>query len=183
MKRLVLITAALGDARDRRRRRRAPEDDGYEPGLRHAHRHDAGHVRTQTYTCAGQTIEVSSGRYTGTARARRPISPARWSVVSRASTTRRRSSAGSTAGSSSRASDNRTHTRFTAVITDGKLDGWLSGSAGRRDGRVLGSLAGTFTTAGGLSGGQLGTGTGTNAALLLSHVDCGGDKRRAPACS
>ena len=130
------------------------------------------HVRTQTYTCAGQTIEVSSGRYAGTAASSTGdlAGPMELRINSVYNTTKKLGWADGRLVIG--ASDNRTHTRFTAVITDGKLDGWLSGSAGRRDGRVLGSLSGTFTTAGGLSGGQLGTGTGTNAALLLSHADC-----------
>ena len=111
----------------------------------------ASHVQTQTYTCAGRTIEVSSGRYTGTAASTTGdlAGPLELRINSVYNTTKKLGSADGRLVIG--ASDDRTHTRFSAVLTDGKLDGWLSGSAGHRDGRLLGSLSGTFTTAGGLS--------------------------------
>lgn len=132
----------------------------------------ASHVRTQTYTCAGQTIEVSSGRYTGTAASSTGdlAGPLELRINSVYNTTKKLGWASGRLVVG--ASDNRSHARFEAVIADGKLDGWLNGSAGHRDGRLLGSLSGTFTTAGGLSGGQFGTGTVTNTGLLLGHADC-----------
>ncbi len=55
-------------------------------------------VRTQTYTCDGQTFEVTTGRWSGTSTSTTPdLNGATDDLRRRASTTRRRSSAGSTA--------------------------------------------------------------------------------------
>ena len=96
------------------------------------------HVSTRTVTCDGQTIEISTGRYTGTvgehdAGSRRPGRAA----ASTASTTRRRSSARSTARCGSARPTTARRRAFTAINSDGKLDGWLRGSAGHRDGADL----------------------------------------------
>jgi hypothetical protein len=131
----------------------------------------ASHVQTRTYTCGTDTIEVSTGRYTGTATSTTGdlAGPLELRVSSVYNATKKLGWADGRLVIG--ASDDRTHARFSAVLADGKLDGWLNGSAGHRDGSLIGSLAGTFTTAGGLSG-QFGTGTGANAGLLVKHADC-----------
>ena len=140
----------------------------------------ASHVTTRTYSCAGQTVEVSHGRYAGTATSTTGdlAGPVDVRLTSVYNTTKKLGWADGRIVIG--ASDDRTHARFSAVITDGKLDGWLSGSAGHRDGSLIGSLAGTFTPAGGLSG-QFGTGTGTNAALLVKHADCRASDKPRPS--
>ncbi len=130
------------------------------------------HLQTRTVTCEGQTIEISKGRYTGTSTSTTPdlTGPVELKVHSVYNTTKK---LGWVAGHLKlRAEDERSNARFTAVNVDGKLDGWLTGKAGYRDGILLGSLTGSFSKTGGLSDGQLGTGTGTNAAILASRIDC-----------
>ncbi len=136
-------------------------------------------LRTQTLTCDGGQLEVSSARYTGTATSGTPdlAGPMELRVYSVYNTTKKLGWAEGRLVVG--ASDDRTHARFTAVNVNGTLDGWLSGSAGHRDGGLFGSFSGSFTTAGGLTSGQLGTGTGTNAALLVKRADCrAADKTR-----
>jgi hypothetical protein len=131
------------------------------------------HLQTRTLSCAGgQTVEVATARYTGTATsATSDLSgPVRLRVYSVYNTTRK---LGWVEGSLVvGASDNRTIATFSAVNSDGKLDGWLRGSAGHRDGRLVGSFTASFTPNGGLSAGQFGTGTSTNGALLIKSAGC-----------
>lgn len=130
------------------------------------------HLTTRTLTCDGQTIEISTGRYTGTATSSTPdlAGPVELRVHSVYNTTTK---LGWVDGSLKiRASDNRSNARFSAVNSDGKLDGWLRGTAGHRDGILFGSISGTFSKSGGLTDGQLGTGTGANAAVLAKRADC-----------
>jgi hypothetical protein len=130
------------------------------------------HLTTRTLMCAGQTIEISTGRYTGTSTSSTPdlAGPVELRVHSVYNTTTK---LGWVDGSLKiRASDNRSNARFSAVNSDGKLDGWLRGSAGHRDGILFGSISGTFSKSGGLTDGQLGTGTGANTAVLAKRADC-----------
>lgn len=129
------------------------------------------HLQTRTLTCEGQTIEISTGRYTGTATSATPDlnGPIELQVHSVYNTTKK---LGWVEGHLKiRGADDRSNARFAAVNTDGKLDGWLNGQAGHRHGSLLGSIAGSFSKDTGLSG-QLGTGTGANAALLVQRIDC-----------
>jgi hypothetical protein len=130
------------------------------------------HLQTRTLNCAGQTIEISTGRYTGTSTSATPDlnGPVTLSVHSVYNATKK---LGWVEGHLRiRGADDRSNARFAAVNSDGKLDGWLNGRAGHRGGSLLGSIAGSFSKDGGLSGGQLGTGTGANAALLVKRIDC-----------
>jgi hypothetical protein len=130
------------------------------------------HLTTRTLTCAGQTIEISNGRYTGMSVSTTPdlAGPIELRVHSVYNTTTK---LGWVEGNLKiRAGDDRSNARFSAVNSDGKLDGWLRGSAGHRDGILFGSLSGSFTKSGGLTDGQLGTGTGANTAVLAKRVDC-----------
>ncbi len=93
------------------------------------------HLSTRTLTCDGQTIEISTGRYTGTSTSTTPdlAGPIELRVHSVYNTTTK---LGWVDGQLKiRATDNRSNLRVTAVNTDGKLDGWVRGSAGRRDRR------------------------------------------------
>ena len=139
------------------------------------------HLETRTLTCATQTIEISTGRYTGTATSATPDlnGPVELKVHSVYNTTKK---LGWVEGHLKiRGADDRSSARFVAVNSDGKLDGWLNGSAGHRDGSLLGSIAGSFSKTSGLEGGQLGTGTGANTALLVKRVDCDSAAKTRPS--
>jgi hypothetical protein len=133
----------------------------------------ASNVRTRTLSCeGGQTLELSNGRYTGTATSTTGdlAGPLELRIHSTYNATKK---LGWVEGHLViGAADDRTRANFVGVNVDGKLDGWLHGSAGHRDGRLIGSFSASFTPAGGLSGGQLGTGTGTNAALQFKGARC-----------
>jgi len=130
------------------------------------------HLSTRTVTCDGQTIEVSTGRYTGMSTSTTPdlAGPIELKVHSVYNTTTK---LGTVDGYLKiRATDNRSNARFSAVNTDGKLDGWLRGTAGHRDGTVFGSISGSFSKTGGLTDGALGAGTGANTAVLAKRAEC-----------
>ena len=139
------------------------------------------HLTTRTLTCAGQTIEISTGRYTGTSTSSTPdlAGPVELRVRSVYNTTTK---LGWVDGSLKiRATDNRSNARFSAVNSDGKLDGWLRGRAGHRDGILFGSISGSFSKSGGLTNGQLGTGTGANVAVLAKRADCSASETARPS--
>jgi len=138
-------------------------------------------VRTQTYTCEGQTFEVTTGRWSGT-------STSTTTDLNGAATVHVKSFYNATKklgwveGSLTiSGADDRTHAGFSAVNTDGKLDGWLRGHAGRGDGALFGSLSGSFSKTGGLTGGAIGSGTNTNAALLVRGLRCKTEKPTRPS--
>jgi hypothetical protein len=141
----------------------------------------AANVQTRTLTCAGQTIEITTGRYTGTATSSTGDlnGPVELHVKSVYNVTRK---LGWIDGRLKiRGADDRTHAGFSAVNVDGKLDGWLRGSAGHRDGILFGSLAGSFSKTGGLTDGTIGTGTGANAAVIAKRTDCRDEKPARPS--
>jgi hypothetical protein len=139
------------------------------------------HLTTRTLTCAGQTIEISNGRYTGTSTSTTPdlAGPVELRVHSVYNTTTKLGWVDGTL--KIRASDNRSNARFTAVNSDGKLDGWLRGTAGHRDGILFGSISGSFTKSGGLTDGQVGTGSGANTAVLAKRADCTASETTRPS--
>src|SRR6187551_661661 len=180
MKRLILITAALGAL------------VAASAAVAHLRTGDvtqvsatlsagtAANVQTRTLTCDGQTIEMTLGHYSGTATSTTTElnGPVDLFVKSTYNTTKK---LGWVDGwVKVRASDRRTRASFTAINVDGKLDGWLRGSASHR-GVLFGSLAGSFSKAGGLTDGTLGTGTGSNAAVIAKRIDCGGEKPTRPS--
>src|SRR3989337_438362 len=124
------------------------------------------HLTTRTLTCAGQTIEVSNGRYTGTSTSSTPdlAGPVELRVRS---VYNRTTKLGWVDGSLKiRATDNNSNARFSAVNSDGKLDGWLRGTAGHRDGILFGSISGSFSKSGGLTERQLRPRTGAETAVV-----------------
>jgi hypothetical protein len=140
----------------------------------------ASNVQTRTVTCDGQTIEVTTGHYTGTATSATPDLNGTLDlfVKSTYNTTKK---LGWVEGRVKIAgADDRTRGSFTAVNVDGKLDGWLRGDAGKRDGVVFGSIAGSFSNAAGLTG-TLGTGASTNAAVLAKRVSCKAEDKVRPS--
>jgi hypothetical protein len=141
----------------------------------------AANVQTRTLTCAGQTIEITTGRYTGTATSSTGDlnGPVELHVKSVYNVTRK---LGWIDGRLKiRGADDRTHAGFSAVNVDGKLDGWLRGTAGHRDGILFGSLAGSFSKTGGLTDGTIGTGTTANAAVIAKRTDCRDEKPARPS--
>lgn len=138
-------------------------------------------VQTRTFTCDGQTFEITTGRWSGTSTSSTPDlnGPATLHLKSVFNTTKK---LGWVEGRLKiDASDGRTHASVTGVNTDGKVDGWVRGSAGRGDGSLLGSISGTFSKTGGLTGGTIGTGTATNAAVIAKHVRCRADEAPRPS--
>jgi hypothetical protein len=142
----------------------------------------ASQLQTRTVTCAGQSLEISTGRYTGTALSSTTpdlAGPVELKVHSVYNATKK---LGWVEGQLKvAASDGRTVARFVAVNSDGTLDGWLNGHAGRGDGSLLGSLSGSFSRTGGFTAGSIGTGTGANAALLIKRLDCRPGEEQRPS--
>jgi len=139
------------------------------------------HLTSRTLTCGGQTIEISTGRYTGMSVSTTPdlAGPIELRVHGVYNTTTK---LGWVDGNLKiRAADDRSNAHFSAVNSDGKLDGWLRGTAGHRDGILFGSLAGSFTKSGGLTDGQLGTGTSASTAVLAKRVDCNASQTIRPS--
>ena len=137
---------------------------------------------TRTVTCQGQTLEITSARYTGTAvSATTPdlAGPAELRVHSVYIPAKKLGWADGELRIA--AADGRTKARFIAVNTDGKWDGWLTGHAGPGDGSLFGSLTGSFTKEGGLTGGAIGTGSAADAALIVKRVGCREQKPPKPS--
>jgi hypothetical protein len=181
MKRFVLITAALGAM--------------VATGAAVAHLKAAdvtaasatlsattpSNVQTRTYTCDGQTFEITTGRWSGTATSTTAdLNGA--AVIHLKSVYNATKKLGWVAGRLSiAAADGRTHAGISGVNTDGKLDAWVHGSAGRGDGTLFGSLSGSFSKTGGLTGGAIGSGTGTNAAVIAKGIRCNAQKTPRPS--
>jgi hypothetical protein len=138
-------------------------------------------VQTRTYTCDGQTFEITTGRWFGTATsATADLNGA--AVLNLKSVYNATKKLGWIDGRLSiAASDGRTHAHVSGVNTDGKLDAWLRGHAGRNDGALFGSLSGSFSKTGGLTGGAIGSGTGANAALIVKGLRCKQEQTPRPS--
>jgi hypothetical protein len=135
------------------------------------------HLTTRTYTCDGQTIEVSNARYTGTA-ASTTAGLAGAVEIRLHSLYNTTTKLGWVDGwLKVRGDDSRATAHLTAVNVDGKLDGWLRGHAARGHGTLFGSFTATFDKATGLAAGAIGSGTSTNAALLVKRTSC---KKESP---
>lgn len=141
----------------------------------------AANVQTRTLTCDGQTIEITTGRWTGTATSATADLNGALELHLKSVYNVTKKLGWVDGRLKLRASDDRTNAYFTAVNVDGKLDGWLRGSAGHRDGTLFGSIAGSFSKTGGLTNGTIGSGTGTNAALLAKHTSCKAEKPVRPS--
>jgi hypothetical protein len=142
----------------------------------------ASHLQTRTVTCAGQKIEISTGRYAGTAASTTTPDLAGAAELKVHSVYNTVKKLGWVEGQLKiAAADGRTSARFVAVNSDGALDGWVNGHAGHGDGSLLGSLSGSFTREGGFTAGAIGTGTGTNAALLIKRLDCKPEEKQRPS--
>lgn len=132
----------------------------------------ASHVQTRTYTCNGQTIEVTTGRYTGTAASGIAdlAGPVEIKLHSLYNTSTK---LGWVEGTLKvRAADGKSTARLSAVNVDGRLDGWLRGHLGRGDGSLLGSVTASFNRATGFADGAIGSGSGANAAIVAKRESC-----------
>ena len=138
-------------------------------------------VQTRSYTCDGQTFEVTTGRWAGTATS--TIGDLNGAAVVHAKSVYNVTKKLGWIDGSIKISgaDDRSHLGFTAVNSDGKLDGWVRGHAGRGDGAVFGSLTAAFSKAGGFTGGAIGSGTGTNAALIAKTIRCNSQRTPKPS--
>ena len=141
----------------------------------------AANVQTRTLTCDGQTIEITTGHYTGTATSTTTDLNGSVDLFVKSTYNATKKLGWVNGWLKLRASDRRTRASFTAINVDGKLDGWLRGSASHRGGLVFGSLSGSFSKTGGLTDGALGIGTGTNAAVVVKRVGCSSDKPTRPS--
>ena len=172
MKRLVLITAALGAlvaAGAAVANLRAADVNAVSATLAAT---TPSNVQTRTFTCDGQTFEVTNGRWSGTATSTTAdLSGA--AVLRLKSVYNATKKLGWVDGKLTiGATDGRTHASVFGVNSDGKLDAWVRGHAGRGDGILFGSLSGSFSKTGGLTGGAIGSGTGTNAAVIAKGIRC-----------
>ena len=141
----------------------------------------AANVQTRTVTCDGQTIEITTGHYSGTATSTTTDLNGTVDLFVKSTYNTTKKLGWVNGWLKLRASDRRTRASFTAINVDGKLDGWLRGSANHRGGVLFGSLSGSFSKTGGLTDGALGTGTGTNAAVVVKRVGCSSDKPTRPS--
>ena len=138
-------------------------------------------VQTRTYTCDGQTIEVTTGRWSGTATSATADLNGAAEVYLKSVYNATKKLGWVDGRLKIVASDDRTHAHIAGINTDGKLDAWVRGGAGHRDGTLFGSLSGSFSKTGGLTGGAIGTGTATNAAVIAKHVRCNTEKTPRPS--
>jgi hypothetical protein len=141
----------------------------------------AANVQTRTVTCDGQTIEITTGRYSGTATSTTPDLNGALVLHVRSTYNVTKKLGWVDGRLRISGADDRTHASFSAVNVDGKLDGWLRGNAGRGDGAVFGGFAGSFSRSAGLTEGALGTGTGANAAVIAKRVGCRQDGKVRPS--
>ena len=181
MKRFVLITAALGALVASGAAIATLKSADVTAAAATLSATTPSNVETRTYTCDGQTFEVTTGRWTGTATSTTAdlSGAAALHLKSVYNTTKK---LGWVEGKLSiAAADGRTHAHVTGVNTDGKLDAWVRGHAGRHDGALLGSLSGSFSKTGGLTDGAIGTGTSTNAALIVKGLRCKSEKTPKPS--
>jgi hypothetical protein len=129
-------------------------------------------VQTSTQTCNGQTIEITTGRWSGTAASATAdlAGPADLYLKSVYNATK---GLGWVEGKLKiRAADGKTQAHLTGINSGGTIDAWLRGNAGKGDGALLGSLTGTFSKTGGLTAGAIGSGAGADAAILANAVRC-----------
>ena len=89
----------------------------------------AANVQTRTVTCDGQTIEITHGRYSGTATSTTTELNGTVDLFVKSTYNTTKKLGWVDGWLKVRGSDKRTRASFTAINVDGKLDGWLRGSA------------------------------------------------------
>jgi hypothetical protein len=181
MKRIVLITvalAALGATGAAVAHLKASDVSAVSATLSAT---TPSNVQTRTYTCDGQTFEVTTGRWSGTATsATGDLNGA--AVLHLKSVYNVTKKLGWVDGRLRiSGADDRTHAGISGVNSDGKLDAWIRGHAGRGDGIVFGSLTGTFSKTGGLTGGAIGSGAGADLAVIAKGIRCSSQRTPKPS--
>jgi len=181
MKRFVLITAALGALVASGAAIATLKSADVTAAAATLSATTPSNVQTRTYTCDGQTFEITTGRWSGTATSTTAdLSGA--TVLRLKSVYNATKKLGWVEGKLTiGATDGRTHASVVGVNTDGKLDAWVRGHAGRGDGILFGSLSGSFSKTGGLTDGAIGTGTGANAAVIAKRIRCTSDRMPRPS--
>jgi hypothetical protein len=138
----------------------------------------ATNVRTTTQTCNGQTIETTTGRWSGTATST-TADLAGTVDLHLKSVYNATTNIGWVEGTLKiRAADDRTVAHIAGINSNGTIDAWLRGHAGKGDGTLFGSLTGSFSKTGGLTAGAIGSGSGADLAVLAKRVRC--DKPGTP---
>jgi hypothetical protein len=138
-------------------------------------------VRTSTYTCGTQTIEVTTGRWSGTATSTTGDLAGAVDLQLK-SVYNATTNLGWIDGKLKiRAADNSTVAHVTGINANGAIDGWLRGHAGRGDGALFGSLTGTFSKTGGMTAGAIGSGSGADLAVIAKGVRCSKTEQARPS--
>jgi hypothetical protein len=140
----------------------------------------AGKSETRSCTTTeGKTIEVTNGRWTGTAAGDPDLAgPITIQAKSVLNTT---DGVGVVEGRLriDVASGRDTTASFSTVYDHGRIAGLAAGSAHDPGARLLGNLSAAFTTAGGFSDGKLGGGTAGGSAVELGPGRCASTKSTA----
>lgn len=129
-------------------------------------------VQTTTRTCNGQTIEITTGRWSGTATSATADLAGAAQLYLKSVYNVSKSLGWVEGKLRIDAADGRTQAHLTGINSGGTIDAWLRGHAGKGDGALLGSLTGTFSKTGGLTAGAIGSGSGADAAILADAVRC-----------
>jgi hypothetical protein len=138
-------------------------------------------VRTSTHTCNGQTIEVTTGRWSGTATSASADLAGVTNLYLKSVYNATKGLGWIDGRLTIRAADGRTTAHITGINTGGTLDAWLRGHAGRGDGALFGSLTGTFSKTAGLTAGAIGSGAGADAAVLAKGIRCNASTTPKPS--
>jgi hypothetical protein len=129
-------------------------------------------VKTTTQTCGGQTIETTTGRWSGAAVSSTADLAGTVDLYLK-SVYNATTNIGWVEGKLKiNAADDRTVAHIAGINSNGTIDAWLRGHAGKSDGKLFGSLSGTFSKAGGLTAGAIGSGSGADLAVLAQRVSC-----------
>lgn len=129
-------------------------------------------VQTTTQTCNGQTIEVTTGRWSGTAVSSTADLAGTADLYLKSVYNATKGLGWVDGKLKIRAADGKTVAHIAGINTGGTLDAWLRGHAGKGDGALLGSLTGSFSKTGGLTAGAIGSGAGADTAILANPVRC-----------
>jgi hypothetical protein len=138
--------------------------------------------RTETRSCTtteGKTIEVTVGRWSGTASGDPDLAGA--ITIAAKSVLNTTDGVGVVDGRLriDVASGRDTAAGFSAVYDHGKISGLLAGHAHDPAARLLGNLSAGFSTSGGFSDGKIGGGTAGGSAVALGPGRCASTKSPA----
>jgi hypothetical protein len=138
-------------------------------------------VRTTSYTCGTQTIEVTTGRWSGTATSTTADLAGSVDLYLKSVYNATKNLGWVEGKLKIRAADGNTHAHVTGINANGAIDGWLRGHAGRGDGSLFGSLTGTFSKTGGMTAGAIGSGSGADLAVIADGIRCSKSEQARPS--